>query len=533
MSSLARFRLVWVIVVILWLWLGQHAAPPISFIRAQGDAAPCGYVDRFDLPIAGIDLESTDFGIYRARFGGRHTGIDVAFEQLGAPVYAAARGQVTYSDPAGWDTEKGVVVIQHTFPDGSTVNTLYGHMEELNDHLFPINGQCVERGDIIGAIGSPSRGLPHLHYEIRTRYRYEGGPGYTDVNPLELGWLNPLDFTFLANIRVLPAYRSYFSLTESPILPPLRLNDGTYVIAHGKFLEGVTTTGAVLWRFDTFGSTIGLLALPDGRSLAATSAEQVLVLTNGVYSALWSLPGLRNGPLLMGSAVVFMRDDNSLAAFTPDGSPMWATPPLSGRLARWALSGDRLAVATQDHQLTLIGPDGIILYQNTFTNPILPFAADDNRFWLLDGSGVSEINRDLTIIPHFDTGRPISYGAALVYNGDLFYLYTGEGRAVYAYSSNGVLTWIAYMPGSHLQPPRLALGSGRWLYALTTDSQLLMFDTIDGHLAAQIALYNGGIENIPSARWLDVQPDETVRFGGGYLSAVTISGPELITLAGN
>ena len=104
---------------------------------AQSDIAPCGYVDGFDLPVPGIDIQHTDFAIYRARFGGLHTGIDVAFEQLGDPVRAAARGRVTYSDPAGWDTEKGVVVIQHTMPDGTLVNTLYGHMEELNDYTFP------------------------------------------------------------------------------------------------------------------------------------------------------------------------------------------------------------------------------------------------------------------------------------------------------------------------------------------------------------------------------------------------------------
>ncbi|MBI5957821.1 MAG: peptidoglycan DD-metalloendopeptidase family protein [Chloroflexi bacterium] len=514
--------------------LAYPASLAVLTAHAQDTPAPCGYADRFDLPVPDIDFQRTDFGIYRARFGGRHTGIDVAFEQLGSPVQAAARGQVTYSDPAGWDTEKGVVVIQHTFPDGSLVNTLYGHMEELNDHFFPTAGQCVERGDIIGAIGSPSRGLPHLHYETRTRYRYEGGPGYTQVNPLELGWLHPLDFTYLANIRVLAAYRSHFSLTEGAILPPLLLSDGTYVIAHGKYLEGVTGSGQVLWRFDTFGSATGLLALPDGRVLAATSAEQVLVLANGSYSALWPVAGMHSAPLLVGNAVVFMMQDNTLRAFAPDGSRLWTTPPLNGRLERWVISGDRLAVATQDHQLSIIGPDGAILYQNSFTNLILPFAAQDGSFLLLDGSGLFEINHDLVISSRFDTGRAITSGAALLKStSGMLYLYPGEGRAVYAYTPDGALSWIAYMPGSHLQAPRLGLGGGRLLYALTTDSQLLAYDTTDGHLETQIALYDGGIEGTASARWLDVLPDDTVRFAGGYLSVVTIDGLSLIAAAEN
>ncbi len=245
---------------------------------AKAGAAPCGYVDGFDFPVPDVDIETSDFGIYRARFNGFHTGMDIAFDRHGDPVRAAARGRVTYSDPEGWDTEKGVVVIQHTMPDGTLVNTLYGHMEELNGYTFPAMDQCVERGDIVGAIGWPSLGRPHLHFEVRTRYRYEGGPGYTDVNPLSLGWLDPIDFVFLARIWILPAYRQHFSLTESTSLPPLALPDNTYIIAHSTRLEGLTADGQQLWQFDTLGSVTSMLALPDGRALMATSVGQVMVL---------------------------------------------------------------------------------------------------------------------------------------------------------------------------------------------------------------------------------------------------------------
>jgi murein DD-endopeptidase MepM/ murein hydrolase activator NlpD len=206
-QTMKRIVLVLFVVIGIGFVVWPTASRPVT--QAQTEPAPCGYVDGFDFPVPNIDTEQTDFGIYRPQFGGLHTGIDVAFEQLGAPVRAAARGRVTYSDTEGWGTEKGVVVIQHTFPDGTQVNTLYGHMEELNGHHFPFVDQCVERGDIVGAVGFPSQGRPHLHYEIRTRYRYEGGPGYTQVNPLELGWLHPVDFTYLARIWILPTYRQH------------------------------------------------------------------------------------------------------------------------------------------------------------------------------------------------------------------------------------------------------------------------------------------------------------------------------------
>ena len=41
------------------------------------DAAPCGIVDSFDYPIDNLVAGYDDFGLYRARFGGNHTGLDI------------------------------------------------------------------------------------------------------------------------------------------------------------------------------------------------------------------------------------------------------------------------------------------------------------------------------------------------------------------------------------------------------------------------------------------------------------------------
>ncbi len=517
----------WFIVGLLVVSL---SVPAFSQASAQSDAAPCGYVDGFDLPVPGIDLQRNDFGIYRAQWGGRHTGIDVAFGRLGDPVRAAARGRVTYSDPAGWDTEKGVVVIQHTMPDGTLVNTLYGHMEELNGYTFPPMNACVERGDIVGAVGAPSRSAQHLHFEVRTRYRHEGGPGYTDVNPLELGWLHPFDFAFLANIWVTSAYRNHFSLVEGPTLPLLPMPDGTYIVANSAYLRAVNTSGQTVWQFDTLGAVIGLLALPDGRLLASNSLGQALVLSQGSYSALWrpaksfTLP-----PLLWGDKVIFAANDNSLMAYTPDGAPLWATDALSGHALRWAVNGDRLAVGSEKHDVWIVGPDGGVLYRENFPDLTLPFAAPDGAFFLMSGSEVLRLDPALRLTLLFDTGRAFTAEAELISGpSDTLYLYTGEGRALYAYGLDGALRWIAYMPGSHLRAPRLGIGGGRVVYALSTDGQLLIYDTRDGRLVGQLALYDGGINGTASARWLDVRPDDTVTFSAGYLTTVTIDGLALL-----
>ncbi|MCL4238909.1 MAG: peptidoglycan DD-metalloendopeptidase family protein [Anaerolineae bacterium] len=499
-----------------------------SAALAQADSAPCGYADGFDLPVPGIDIERTDFAIYRARFGGLHTGIDVAFEQLGEPVRAAARGQVTFSDPQGWDTEKGVVVVQHTLPDGTLVNTLYGHMEELNGHVFPPMGQCVERGDIVGAIGFPSRGRPHLHYEVRTRYRHEGGPGYTAQNPLELGWLHPVDFTYLANLWVHPAYRWHFTLADRLTLAPLPLEDGTYVVVSSAHVQAVTAGGAAIWQFDTLGSVTGLLALPDGRVLVATSADQVIVLAGGRLSALWAPPKMLTPPILLDGAVVFMTAAGRLAAFTPDGAPLWETEPLGERAVRWAVSGDRLAVATPDNALTVVDSAGAVLTRRAFEALPVPVAAGEGAFWVLAGMAVGRLDTALAWSTAFETGRTFSVGADLVTGPEgVLYAYSGEGRVLHAWGPDGVARWIAFMPGSHLRPPLLGIGDGALLYALSTDGQLLAFDTGDGRLIAQLSLYDGGVQGTSAARWLAVGPDDSLRFSSGFLTVVGLDGTAL------
>ncbi|MEZ4669163.1 MAG: hypothetical protein R3E39_14745 [Anaerolineae bacterium] len=87
-------------------------------------SAPCGIADNIGLPVPDLVAGYDDFGLFRRRFGGNHTGVDLAFDRWGDPVQAAARGQVTLSNTLEWNTEKGVVVVSHAMPEWQS--TLYG-----------------------------------------------------------------------------------------------------------------------------------------------------------------------------------------------------------------------------------------------------------------------------------------------------------------------------------------------------------------------------------------------------------------------
>jgi len=103
---------------------------------------------------------SSGFGWRRNPFGGRgsehHSGVDIP-ARTGTQIRATGGGRVTFS---GWRNGYGnTIVIDH----GNGIQTLYAH----NSRNRVSVGQRVERGDIIGYVGSTGRSTgPHLHYEV-------------------------------------------------------------------------------------------------------------------------------------------------------------------------------------------------------------------------------------------------------------------------------------------------------------------------------------------------------------------------------
>lgn len=85
-----------------------------------------------------------------------HTGYDIRAPH-GTPAFATARGVVT---SAGYDGEYGnCVEIDH----GGGLSTKFAHLSKIDVTV----GQTVERGKIIGHVGSTGRSTgSHLHYEV-------------------------------------------------------------------------------------------------------------------------------------------------------------------------------------------------------------------------------------------------------------------------------------------------------------------------------------------------------------------------------
>ena len=81
----------------------------------------------------------------------------------GTPIRAPAAGKVTRAGRTGG---LGIAIyLSH----GRGVVSRFGHLSKLKVR----SGQKVERGDIIGYVGSTGRSMgPHLHYEILVSGRH-------------------------------------------------------------------------------------------------------------------------------------------------------------------------------------------------------------------------------------------------------------------------------------------------------------------------------------------------------------------------
>ncbi|MBN1963398.1 MAG: PQQ-binding-like beta-propeller repeat protein [Anaerolineae bacterium] len=537
MNKLIRFLLLGALLML----------PALPRASAQSALVECGPITEMVDPVSGISEEGDDFGLYRARYGGLHTGADLAFYQYGDPVYAVARGRVTYADPAGWDTENGVVILEHVTPTGEVFYSLYGHMEEIANHAFPPVGVCLDAGTIVGAVGDPSLSAPHLHFEIRTFGPDDGGPGYWDTNPLEAGWLNPLDFLRLWQIRLMPGTAdgaadgpapALYGMTalHAPTLPPVPLADGGLVIAAGRMVEGLDAAGALHWRLELSASVAGMIGLPDGRVVVRAADDVLQVLQNGRYVGLWR-PGqpLAAGPFLVGEALVVLTSENALLAYTLDGLPLWQTPALGERQIDVVTGGDRIGIGvrvTADAtrlDWNVLSATGQELYRLAPTNtPVAAFDAAGGLY-LADGTTLFYVGENHAPTVLATLPGPASAASALLADGAGVIVYLGgSDRTLLAYAPDGSPRWESTLPdpavATNTQPPLLASGDGCLLYALAADGGLHVLRAQDGALLNMARLYAGGRNGQPNARLLAIGPGERVTFGAGFLSVVTLDG---------
>lgn len=127
------------------------------------DLASRYHTGRFEMPLRSVRYTSHfgDRRTYAYSDGNEtaaiHNGIDLG-APTGTPIYAPAGGRVRMATSR--IVTGGTIVIEHL----PSVYTLYYHLHTIDVSV----GDVVERGDIIGTVGSTGLSTgPHLHWEIR------------------------------------------------------------------------------------------------------------------------------------------------------------------------------------------------------------------------------------------------------------------------------------------------------------------------------------------------------------------------------
>lgn len=171
---------------------------------SQKVSAQAQIADHFQFPLdiisnysttAGYDfLEVNAQGVFHPGedWNANETSCD---DDRGRVIYAIANGTVRYAANSGGFGNH--VLIEHTLEDGSTIWSLYAHL----DRIDVVDEQNVTIGTPIGTMGDSGTECVHLHFEIRIANL---GPDYwpptNDRDTVYNNYVHPYDFLVYSEI---------------------------------------------------------------------------------------------------------------------------------------------------------------------------------------------------------------------------------------------------------------------------------------------------------------------------------------------
>lgn len=527
------------------------------------NGAPCGIVDTLDFPLDPPDAESIsrggqDFGHFRRRYDGYHAGEDWwgpgRRNTFGQPVYSIGHGQVTYANGWGWGADQGVIIIRHTFADGRSFLSFYGHLDPPSVELRA--GACVARGEQIAEIGRP-RSSPHLHFEIRDHTPDDPGPGYWSSDPTRSGWLPPSPTIWSQRISSSPGVQWMQPFWGEDALTIGLWNGNTLLMAEETDLLGLNTgDGREQWRQAI---VEGLVRPQDDdddeelEPLAATAAfdagdNQLYVADRSGRVAAFALPAestveegaaapaatplwdidfhnFSGAPVLVplpGGGVAYAARGHMIG-LSATGAILWRRP-FEAQIMDWQMVGDQVVLSAP-------GP-GPSLWALTADGPD-PWAADasgplaraGDQLYAYTGSGIFRLdpaNRSAALVYPLPDGL-ISQGdiLALPDGGLLVAHMDAGGRRLLALNADGTLRWErAYAELLAGRPHLFLAGERPYLLSEQNDNGwgLSTLYVINSDDAALTLIFSGGTRQPISGRtWAHASgPNQILlNIGGG------------------
>ncbi len=410
----------------------------------------CGVARSISYPVDPAQFQIVqDFGAPSPRHQGRyHTGEDWygGRDSYGTYVRAIADGRVTFSSPNGWGRDGGVIIIEHSFPDGSTAYSMYGHVSDANGVIFPAPFTCVHEGDIIASVGD-IRPAPHLHFEIRTNQPDIPGPGYTWDDPVSDGWRRPSKFVANWQAWFLQSYRWHADIADEtgPVAPPVELGDHSLIALDANRVLRISSDGRVLWRINLTAPAVGLIEQPGGIVIAFAEGKLQLVSAEATLGESWQIgAALDSPPLITPEQIIFHTADDSLIALTPDArSVRWrlsGVPPV----LRWTAGDQAIGMMTSDNAMLTVSPDGRLIDRALLREPgSLAASGSDliaytrGGLWRVDAAGQWSLD--------FADAPPGGRSGAVASDQEQTFLF--DGVALHGYDRSNAEQWATPLPG--------------------------------------------------------------------------------------
>lgn len=507
------------------------------------NGAPCGVVDRLDFPLGPPDgagfSGGGDFGVYRSRYGKYHAGEDWWAGSRGAsfgkPVYSIGHGLVTYAEPEGWNRDKGVIIVQHVFNDGSSVLSFYGHLDPPS--FLVEAGDCVGRGEHIADIGRP-RGSPHLHFEIRTQSPYATLTGYWPDDPTEQGWLAPSPFIWNQRIASSPGVVWTRPFVDDGTRSLGQLDAETFVLLEAGQLVGLNrANGQVNWRYEAEGNIAS--AAMDTQNPVIYGADRAGHVTAwrwqdegnaAALSPLWEIELNAFGtPILMpltgGGMAVAVREQ--LFAITTEGTVAWSHDSV-GLVSRWVEAGSHLFLASTggDSPLWQVDEHGVQAWGVPESGYMVAAAGD--QLWWVGQNGLYRLeptSRTSTLQLALPRGLMSLGDAVALPDGGLLLAHADAAdRRLIALNADGTVRWERSYFGQLNGPVQLRVqGDGVYLLAQNNGdntSQISLY-AIDLAQAELTHLFTGGTRSpLITDTWMWALDDALLlNIGGGNMLA--------------
>jgi outer membrane protein assembly factor BamB len=408
----------------------------------------------------------------------------------------------------GWGADKGVVIVEHTFRGGRRLLSFYGHLDPPSVVLRA--GQCIERGDQVGAIGDP-RTSPHLHFEIRVHLPDTPGPGYWPSDPRRAGWRPPSATIWFERMAALPGVR-WAHLHNDGFLLPLGVVDGNALVSAGagELLALDMDDGGGIWSQSLPQPAEALLldahsrliysAAPEGK----VEAYSTSALERGESEApLWSLdlgeagiPSL--APLPGGGLIVSTR--SALLGVSLQGEVLWRSAPAQG-IVDWVESGAAVVMLTRQGMWRIDREQAVLWPVSVNGQKII---ASDEPF-IYSEDGLYRLNFERQTAELFfalPRGFPRSGDLAELPGGGLLVVHADPADTrLIAIEEDGSLRWERSVEGLGARTVELLAAGGQVYAAMqldlgsSTGIEVFHVQTQDGRLTR---VFSGGTRSASS-----------------------------------